>query len=333
MTNHKRRRWVFVALLVLTALVLAGCAQRGEEQPEERIALLPRITITVDAEGYPKVFGLSLGTVGRLLGQDFSAARVPPTTLERLQAADIQHIEVVMTKGGLAIFVNGKPMPYLAGDREKLGNLGALLEALGVSNARFIRWGLENIVGRVGLPIAVKFPVAPGNAEIPMADLKDLDLVNVEEVRGRTTMVPLRFYADIETDRQGVLRLAGFTLIELQDAMTKAGLGADLSGLRLNPATVATLAGGGVQHLQMETEPEGIYLCFNGKPLPRLAWDQERMTNLIDLYASLNPSARTTEALRFFLPYLQPSDIELTLYLPRGAEATLIEPCPFVDGQ
>lgn len=332
MTTRVRRRWVFAALLLLAALLLAGCAQRAEEQPEARIALLPRITITVDQEGYPRVFGLSLGTVGRLLGQDFSAARVPPATLERLQAADIQHIELVMTRGGLAIFVNAKPMPYLAGDRTSLGNLGALLEAMGVSNARFIRWGLENIVGRVGLPIAIKFPVAPGNAEIPLADLKDLDLVNVEAVRGRTAMVPLRFYADIEADRQGVLRIAGFTIPQLQDAMKQAGFAADLSSLRLNPATVATLAGGGVQHLQIETEPEGIYLCFNGRPLPRLAWDEARMSNLIDLYAQLNPGSRTAEALRFFLPYLQPSDIEITLFLPRG-DAALIAPCPFVDGE
>lgn len=333
MSKQGRSRWIVSAfLLLLIIALLTGCAGREAEQ-EEAVALLPRITINIDEEGYPKLIGLSLGTVGRLLGQDFSNLRVPPDLLQQLQDGDIQHVELVMTKGGLLPFVNGQPLPYLAGDKESLGNLGQAIESLGVSNAKVIRWALDNIVARVGLPVAVKFPVKPGNAEIPLVDLDALPRVSVEQTRAGSPEAPLLLHADISVDANGIPTIAGFPLTELQAGLNQAGIAADLSGIALSPAAVATLTGANVQHLQVETEPEGIYLCFNGMPLPRLAWDAQRMDNLLEVYQRLSPDASNVEALRFFAPYLQPSDIELTLQLPQQPGANDVAPCTFVSRQ
>ncbi len=331
MIKRARFRWIASALLLVMLIVLlAGCGGREAEQ-EETTAFLPRITINIDEEGYPKLIGISLSTLGRLLRQDFSAVRVPPDLLAQLQEANIQHVELVMTKGGLMLFVNGKPMPYLAGDKESLQTLGETIEALDVANAKVIRWALDNILARVGLPVAVKFPVAPGNAEIPLTDLQALPLVDVERTRSASGAAPLVLHADIAVDAFGQPTIAGFPLSQLQEGLNKAGIAADLSGAALSPELVATLTGANIQNLQVEIEPEGVYLCLDGKRLPPVAWDAERLSNLVDLYGQLSPDAANLGALRFFLPYLQPSDIELTLQLPKQPGATDHPTCTFVS--
>lgn len=331
MINRSRFRWIAGALLlVMVVVLLAGCGGREAEQ-EEATSFLPRITINIDEEGYPKVIGISLATFGRLLRQDFSAVRVPPDLLAQLRKADIQHIELVMTKGGLMLFVNGKPMPYLAGDKETLQTLGETLEALDVANAKVIRWALDNILARVGLPVAVKFPVAAGKAEIPLVDLQALPLVDIEQTRTAAGSAPLILHADIAVDAFGKPTIAGFPLSQLQDGLNRAGIAADLSGVGLSPEMVATLTGADIQNLQVEIEPEGLYLCLDGRRLPPIAWDAERLSNLIDLYAQLSPDAPSLGALRFFAPYLQPSDIELTLQLPKQPGAADHPTCTFIS--
>jgi hypothetical protein len=331
MSNRSRSRWVVsVILLLLVVVLLAGCWGREAEE-EETTSLLPRITINIDDEGYPKLVGISLSTLGRLLRQDFSTLRVPPELLAQLQAADIQHVELVMTKGGLMIFVNGQPMPYLAGDKESLQNLGETIETLGLANANVIRWALDNVVARVGLPVAVKFPVTPGNAEIPLADLKALPVVDVEQTRSAAGAPPLILHADVAVDAAGRPTIAGFPLTQLQDGLNQAGIAADLSGAALSPELVATLTGANIQNLQVEIEPEGIYLCLDGNPLPAVAWDAERIENLIDLYGKLSPDDANLGALRFFLPYVQPADVELTLQLPKQPGASDAPTCQFIS--
>lgn len=331
MQNRATSRWLAAAIVLLLASALLSACSGREPAAEETTALLPRLTINIDEQGYPKIIGISLETLGKLLRQDFSALRVPPDLLAQLQAADVQHVETVMTKHGLLFFVNGKPMPYLAADKEALHNLGETITALDVKNAKVIRWILDNIVARVGLPVAVKFPIAAGKAEIPLRENRDVPIVDVDSAHGQVSAPLMRVHADVAVDSQGMPTIAGIPLSQLQQSLDAAGVAADLSGLRLSPALVATLTGADVQHVQIETEPEGLYLYLNGQPMPRVAWDEERLRNTIDLYERLAPDSPNVDLLRFLQPYIQPTDVELTLFLPKEPGAAEVAPRPFIE--
>lgn len=331
MPNPIRNRQVVTAfVLLILVLVLAGCSIGQPRDTESTTTLLPRLTVSIDENGSPTVAGISLGSVGRLLGQDISALQIPPDLLAQLQAGDIQHIELIMTKEGLLIFVNGKPMPYLASDQETLANLGPALTAFNVRNTNVINFVLTNLVSRIGLPVVLKFPVAEGNAEIPLRTKDDLNLIDVEQARAQVSEPSLRLYTDIGVDAQGGLSVAGIPLATLQEDLGQAGVGLDLSSAKIDPARVAALTAAGVQNVQIETEPEGLYIYMNGTQLPRVTWDAERLQNFIDVFEALSPDDPNLARLKFLQPYLQSADIEVTLQPPLQSGAQEIAPRPFL---
>jgi hypothetical protein len=331
MPNSIRTRQVVTAfVLLILVLVLAGCSIGQPRETEATTTLLPRLTISIDEQGSPTVAGIALGSVGRLLGQDISALQIPPDLLQQLMAGDIQHIELIMTKEGLLIFVNGKPMPYLAADQEKLANLGPALTAFNVRNANLINFVLTNLISRIGLPVVLKFPVAPGNAEIPLRTKEDLNLIDVEQARSQVSDPVLKLHLDVGVDAQGGLTIAGIPLSALQDDLGQAGVGLDLSSASIDPARVAAMTAAGVQNVQIETEPEGLYLYMNGAELPRVTWDAERLQNFIDVYSALSPDDPNLARLKFLQPYLQAADVELTLMPPMQPGAQEIPPRSFL---
>lgn len=331
MPNPLRTRQVVTALvLLILLLVLAACSIGQPRETEATTTLLPRLTISIDEQGSPTVAGIPLGSVGRLLGQDISALQIPTDLLDQLQAGDVQHIELIMTKEGLLIFVNGKPMPYLASDQEKLANLGPALQALNVRNANVINFVLTNLISRIGLPVVLKFPVAPGNAEIPLRTKDDLNLIDVEQARSQVSDASLVLHTDIGVDAQGGLSIAGIPLSALQEDLGQTGLPIDLSSASIDPARVAALTAAGVQSVQIETEPEGLYLYMNGTELPRVTWDAERLQNFIDVFEALSPDDPNLARLKFLQPYLQAADIEVTLLPPLQPGAQEIAPRSFL---
>lgn len=324
------RQMVTAAVLLALVLVLAACSIGRPQETEAPTALLPRLTISIDENGSPTVAGIPVGSVGRLLGQDISALSIPADLLQQLMAADIQHIELIMTNEGLLIFVNGKPMPYLAADQESLANLGPALTAFNVRNANVINFIVTNLISRIGLPVVLKFPVAPGNAEIPLRTKEDLNLIDVEQARSQVSEPSMVLHTDIGVDAQGGLSIAGIPLSALQEDLGQAGVGLDLSAASIDPERVAALTAAGVQNVQVETEPEGLYLYMNGAQLPRVTWDAERLQNFIDVFEALSPDDPNLARLKFLQPYLQAADIEVTLMPPLQPGAQEIAPRPFL---
>ena len=152
--------------------------------------------------------------------------------------------------------------------------------------------------------------------------------VNTDQARSSVTDPSLIAHVDVAVDDQGVPTLAGTSMSEMQGAFESAGLPVDLSGVRIDPTTIAGLTAGGIHLVQLETEPEGLYLYVNGNRLPRVAYDEARLQSALDLYGKLQPNSPNGPLLKFFAPYLQPTDIELSVFLP-GADQTT--PSPFVQ--
>lgn len=330
-------RWlVALTTVLITALLLAGCGGREEEpEPEAKTPLLlPRFTVSLNDEGVPTVLGISLARLGSLLRQDFSGLSVDPATVQLLKSADIQNIEAVATADGIYLYVNGEPVPYLALDEETRQNVGELLGLVGVEDgtANVVQNLLNNdIIGRIGVPVVIKLPVAPGASEAELRDSKTLPRVDTDQARAGVAEKVLILHLDVALDDAGVPTLAGTSITDFQGALQEAGLPVDLSSVKVDPATIASLKASNILLLQVETEPEGLYLNVNGQRLPRVAWDDERLENALALYASLEPDSPYLPLLQFFLPYIQPADVELGLTLPLQPGEQAPTPAPWIS--
>jgi sulfur carrier protein ThiS len=292
---------------------------------------MPRFTVSLNDEGVPSLLGISLESVGRLLRQDVSGLKVDPATVQMLKDAGIQNFEAVATAEGLYLYVNGQPVPYLALDEETRANVGDLLKLAGVQDgtSNLVQNLLNNnILSRVGVPVVIKLPVEAGASEADLRDSKTLPRVDTDAARTSVGEKVLIMHLDVALDEQGVPTIAGTSMTDFQGALNEAGLAADLSSVKVDPAMIASLQAANVMLLQVETEPEGLYLNVNGQRLPRVAWDDERLRNALELYSSLEPDSPYLPLLQFFLPYIQPADVELgvTLPVPAGQEAPAAAP-------
>jgi len=339
MNLSKTSRWMLIALIALVmALALVGCGGREEAatpapQQAPGNLLLPRISIRVNEQGVPGVLGglVSTDLVARALGQDPASLRVSPETVQKLMNAGVQHIELVTVGEGLYPFVNGQPMPYLTMDEQTRGSASKLLQLAGADDriASAVQSALTNpLLSRTGVPIVIHFPVKPGEAEIPVRERRDLPKVDVAQARAAVTEQSIVAHMDVAVDQAGDLMVAGAKMSELQQAAQEAGVPVDLSGVRMNPTTVEQLQARGVNLLQLETEPEGLYVYVNGTKLPQVTWDEQRLKNAVALLSQLEPDSDAVPFVNFFLPYIQPADVELSLGLP-GSEQ--VQPSPFMQ--
>lgn len=333
--THRTPFILFIVLLI-SVLALASCGGKKEEKPQETAKkpfLLPRLTVNITEDGSPKVFGIPVAKVADILGQDPASFSLPADTLQMLENADIQSVELVIRGEGIVPFINGKALPYIELDQEARDNLATLLKLAGVddSTANRLQKLLSNdIISKLGIPIVVRFPLAAGATAAPLRDKGALPLVDTEEQRSAVTAPLLIAHVDVALDAAGVPTIAGSSMTEYQQAFEVAGLPVDLSSARLDPALIASLAAADIQIVQAETEPEGLYLYLNGSMLPNVAWDQERIDNALALYSQLEPDSPYLPILRFLAPYIQPADMELALFLPTQAGGQPPAPRPFI---
>lgn len=338
MKRPSMSRWFGLITLLLLVGVLAGCGGsrvRNQDGSQAKMPLLlPRMTVSVDEQGVPTILGISTERAASLIGQDASALKLDPALIATLQAAGVQHIEAILTGQGVYLFVNGQPIPYLDLDEETRQSVGDLLKLFNVRNevANAVQGLLNNdLISRVGVPLLIKLPTVAEATEIAPRDAGILPIVDTEQTRASTGAKVLIAHLDVALDADGQPTIAGSSMADLQAALLQAGLLVDLSTIKVDPATVSTLKAKGILLLQAETEPEGLYLHVNGRRLPRIAWDGERLKNALGLYRSLQPDSAYLPLAELLLPYLPPSDIELRVNLPLDAGQQAPAPASWVS--
>ncbi len=328
MRHQRSLVWVLIFSLLLTFLPAGGASAaptgaptaQGEE-PAFRLEL-PRIIVTIDQEGFPSAFGLSVADIQRMTGMDLSMARVPADTMQLIAQAGVQHLEMVINGQGLFLFANGSPLPYLGWDQESLTNLASALQAFQVPNAGLIGQVVP-FLQYISIPLVLQFPVPEGATAVPLRDLANLSLVQADAAKGEVAEQPsVILRATVEVDAEGVPSLIarpgeGVSTRQIQEAT-----GIDLSTAQVPPNLMAQLAAGGVQHLQLQTLPYGLYLYMNGKPLLHLAWDKAHLATLADLLPKLMANQPWAPLAGKAIPGLQAADIQLTVRfpLPSGAQ-------------
>lgn len=319
------RRFVLV-VLVLAGLLLASCgpaimpaAAPQTESGETFVVALPRIVITFDDQGNPGVEGVALEEIARSVGVplDLGQYRVDPFYPSWMKAANIQHVEMRQTGDGIALLVNGALMPSLSfqdGSLERMGEIAPLLGQNGPAIGALLE-KFAPLVQRLGLSIALKFPSQDGAQPIDYApaDTKVAALAPSTEAPSAVAKFELKY------DEQGVPSILGISARDLQ----ALGINANVA---LDPTVLAQLQANNVQHIQMSSRSNGLYMYVNGNPLPAVAWDSASLNSAVQVYEQMNPGVpkQYLDLIKTFVPMLARTDMSIMVHFPVGAGAQVI---------
>jgi hypothetical protein len=280
------------------------------ESGEVFMVALPRIVLTADASGQLGVDGLPLDVLG--IGGMLPA--ISPDFVAAMQQANIQHLELRHTGDGLAVIVNGMPLPHVAWGDESFKAIGDLLYVLGPQIGvdgeamQKLLTQLAPIVERLGLSVAVKFPSAAGAPEIPFA-ADDVALAAPEVVEAPPSAVA-KF--EVKYDDQGVPSIMGISARDIA-ALT----GNNQLALALSPEVIQRAQDSNIQSLQVSTTPSGLEVYINGVATPKIVWDQGMLGNAIDLWAQLNPAAAGyAPVIKQLAPFLTNTSFSILLHFP-----------------
>lgn len=314
------RRFVLVVLMV-TGMLLAACgpavmpaAAPETESGETFVVALPRIVVTFDDQGNPGIEGVQLEQIARSLGfgLDLSAYRINPYYPAWMKAANIQHVELRQTGDGIALLVNGALMPSLSFQGDSLQRISDISPLLGANGPAIgnLMTKFAPLVQRLGLSIVLKFPMADGAQALPYgpADIKLANLAAVTTDPSAIVKFELRY------DDQGVPSILGISARDLQ----AVGINAAVA---LDPNVLAQLQANNVQHIQISTRTNGLFLYVNGSPLPAVAWDGEALGNAVQVWQQMNPGvdAQQVELVKTFVPMLGQTDATVLIHFPVAA--------------
>lgn len=310
--------WVVV---LISALLLSACGPAMQpaagpetESGEVFMVALPRIVIDFDEVGTPSMLGVKLTDVGRFTGQDMSTMGLNKFYIDWMMAANVQHIELRQTGNGIALFINGKPMPNVAWSDKSLQQASNLAGLFQVQNTAMLAKFLP-IVRRLGLDVVVTFPRAQGVAAIPLVDPDQAIKVAAAVPSDQPASAIVRF--EVKYDEQGVPGILGITAADL----AAMGVAAPLA---LHPAYLDLLKKNNIQTMELRGKTDGLFLYINGDPLPNIAWDDAFLANAADVYAQMNPTSPYIDLAKTMVPLINKADISIMVHFPLAAGATPI---------
>ena len=82
----------------------------------------------------------------------------------------------------------------------------------------------------------------------------------------------------LDVQEDGSLSVGGQNLAELG-----AVVGQDLSALSIPADSVSALTSNNIQHIQIETTPDGLLILVNGKAIPSIAWDGDSLVTTAEV--------------------------------------------------
>lgn len=310
----RKRSVLMIAVFLSFALVCSltvGC--RGREAPPEKKPLrinLPRISIAYDEQGEPSVLGTPLKNIESLMRSDLSMLRLSPELVRQLMDWGVQHAEVAVAPDGLFLFVNNKPLPYLAWDEQILANVGAKMDKLGMlppTLAKYITLekALPVLLRTVGIGLVLKMPVASGQEALPFeehANGAPVPPAEVSEEKLVSLQVPLEY------DETGQPSVDGIKLRQLGQLT-----GQPMAIGELDPATLATLSQAEVENVFLRMEGRGLVPYVDGQQMPYINWADEYLLNLLDLVEKARPDLPpfALDAVRRAVPGIKEADIRV----------------------
>lgn len=305
----KKSVWVVLAIV---ALVLAGCGPAMQpaagpqtESGEVFTVALPRIEVAFDADGSPSILGLNMADVAKYTGTDVSSYKLPKFYVDWMTAANVQHIEMRQTGNGIGLWVNGKAMPHIGWDDASLQKTSDLMAMLNVPRTDMLRKFLP-IVRRLGLDLVLRFPVAAGQAEIPLVDPNE---AVKQAAKPSTAPASAVVQFEVKYDDNGVPGILGISAADL------AAMGIQ-APLAMSPAYLDLLKKNNIQNMELRGKADGLFLYINGEPLPNIVWDDTYLNNVADMYAQMNPQSPYINVAKTVLPLVSRGDIAIMVHFP-----------------
>jgi sulfur carrier protein ThiS len=310
-------RKTVLVLLTIAGLILAGCGpavipqNTQTESGEQFVLALPQLVIDFDAAGNPSIMGMDLAAAGAMIGQDLSGMSlnnmyVAPgiKLVDSLMAANVQTIELRQTGDGVAVLVNGKPLPHIAWTDESLQQMTDVAAMFNVQGLDLLKKVLP-IVRRLGVNVVLRLPPAPGAEVIPLTD-PNIPLPTPQADDGPDSIVA---HMEVKYDGQGVPSILGISARDLQT------MGLNLP-LALAPSVIQALQANNIKTMELRSKPDGIFVYANDVALPNLSWDNTMLLNAADLYGQMNPTSPYVAAVKQFLPAINNVNIDLLLHFP-----------------
>lgn len=285
-----------VALMATLALSACGGGTSGSTWFN-----LPSIPVKVQPDGTAKVFGIGLGAV------------LPPATVQQLQGANVQQLEVRAGYNGIHLYADGTDLPYLAWDADSVSTLQDVLRKTPGVPPAVVDW--LPTLRQIGLGAQLDVAPAQGAAVKEAPRWTGETQVTTEAAPAAPTIGPLKL-GSIAFDENGGLNIGSVPASTL-------GLPATL----IDANTLGLLKSIGLDKLQVKTDPNGIKLSLNDKPLPSIAYDSKSLEQVKPLVGAFAPDLAPT--LDTVLPKLPGADLDVAVsFTGQPAQETQLAAVP-----
>jgi hypothetical protein len=252
------------------------------------------------------------------------AFRLPAEAVDTMTMHNIQHIQVSNSPTGLILLVNGKAIPSLKWDGEILTGTAEVVSQLGMGAG-----ALESLLPKLanlGVGVILRFPTAAGVAAIPT------DLAQDPATSTASKAAQEQFLAAVENRPNITIPVfydsdGGWRVGDLTDAeWTNLTGQAIFTALRMRPETVNQFVTSGIREVSISTDPQGIHIAINGKPLPYIGWADGEISNVLALAEQTglmdSVAGESTQmgevaaAVESLLPVVQTAEISINAQFP-----------------
>jgi hypothetical protein len=284
-------RILVIALIV--SLVLGAC---GGGTTGSTWFNFPSVKLVIRENGTANLYGFNVNQV-----------ILQPAIIRQMQTANIQRLEARAGYNGIHVYLNGQDMPYIAWNAESTENLQGVIRSLpptilpnGDLVARLLPW-----LRTIGLGVKLELPVAQGNRTLNISNWSGETSVR-RETPGETTIGPITI-ASLVFDENGEAYVEGIPVSELKQMM-----GTTLP-LRLDAGTLSILNAIGAETFRITTQPNGIDLFLNEKPLPGIAYDSRRLTSMTEVIGVFIQDPEMLALLNQIVPLLPGADVNVVV--------------------
>ena len=320
--------YVFLYLCALT-LIFCGCGPRlsaGEMSAQigkaEVLVDFPALYIDIDHDGQTSIGGRPIDEIGTLLGYDFSGFAVEQQAVKQLVAANIQHIQFENTATGIALLVNGNPLPGIGWDGQILASTAEGLNSFGLGMALLDK--ILPLVQNMGVGVVFRLPIASGQEVVPL-------VVDQNEAKTTALAIQREFLTTVGTQPtiQLIVTYANdgtWSVGSLTQAEWRKLTAIPWQLLNLPVGLVEQISTSSIRYMDLSTSPQGLHIAINGKQFPYIDWADGRINHAVllatqlglwqDLLGNEADADIVRQTLLNLLPLVQVSDIDIQVRFP-----------------